>query len=114
MERERAAILARFMRPFSPFVVAAALSCLPACAGASSARSTCPQTMPASTSIADPTFLEQYAVTYRFNQGHPGHFVLTPDASAVLFLRSGPRSFVNDLYVLDVASGEERVLLTAE
>ncbi|GAB4196101.1 MAG: S9 family peptidase [Sandaracinaceae bacterium] len=65
-------------------------------------------------SIADPAFLEQYAVTYRFNQGHPGHFVVTPDARAVLFLRSGPRSFVNDLYVLDVERGEERVLLTAE
>lgn len=99
--------------------VALALLTTPACGGASSSDRTC--TTPAGTtsmrdthSIADTAFLEQYAVTYRFNQGHPGHFVVTPDASAVLFLRSGPRSFVNDLYVLDVASGEERVLLTAE
>jgi dipeptidyl-peptidase-4 len=65
-------------------------------------------------SIADPSFLEQYAVTYRFHQGHPHSFRITPDADAVLFLRSGPRSFVNDLWMLDVATGQERVLLTAE
>lgn len=65
-------------------------------------------------SIADPSFLEQYTVTYRFNQGHPGAFRITPEGDAILFLRSGPRSFVNDLFVFDVASGQERVLLTAE
>jgi dipeptidyl-peptidase-4 len=64
-------------------------------------------------SIADPDFLEQYAVTYRFSQGHPGSFRITPEADAVLFLRAGARTFVNDLWVYDVASAEERVLLTA-
>jgi dipeptidyl-peptidase-4 len=65
-------------------------------------------------SVADPGFLEQYAVTYRFQQGHPGSFRISPESDAVLFLRSGARSFVNDLWSFDVASGEERVLLTAE
>lgn len=85
--------------------------------GCGAAQSTCPSTVMSTAavhSIADPNFLEQYAVTYRFNQGHPGRFVWTPDASSVLFLRSGARSFVNDLYVFDVAAGTERVLLTAE
>lgn len=69
---------------------------------------------PMPSSIADPTFLEQYAVTYRFNQGQPGRFAFTRDGGTVLFLRSPARTFVNDLWVHDVATGEERVLLTAE
>ena len=32
----------------------------------------------------------------------------------MLFLRSGPRSFVRDLYEFDVKTGQERVLATAE
>lgn len=48
--------------------------------------------------VADPDFLEQYAVTYRFQQGHPGSFRITPEGDAVLFLRSSARSFVNDLW----------------
>src|SRR5690242_17881428 len=65
-------------------------------------------------SVADPDFIEQYTVTYRFNQGHPGAFQFLPDSSGVLFLRSGPRSFVQDLFVFDVATATERPLLTAE
>jgi len=64
-------------------------------------------------SVADASFLEQFAATYRFQQGHPGGFRITPEGDAVLFSRSGPRSFVNDLWILDVATGQERVLLTA-
>ena len=63
---------------------------------------------------SDPNFLEQFAVTYRFAQGAPNGFRITPDDQTVLFLRSGPRTFVNDLYALDVATGQERVLLTAD
>lgn len=63
---------------------------------------------------SDPNFLEQYAVTYRFSQGSPNGFRITPDDATVLFLRSGARTFVNDLYALDVATGQERVLLTAD
>ena len=62
----------------------------------------------------DTTFLEQYAATYRFRLGQPTAVKLTPDGRAVLFLRSGPRSFVQDLYEFDVATRTERVVLTAE
>ncbi len=62
----------------------------------------------------DPTFLQQYAVTMRFQLGHPTHFRWTPDGETLLFLRSAPQSPVQDLYSFDPASGTERVLLTAE
>lgn len=63
---------------------------------------------------ADDDFLKRYAATNRFRLGRPSAIRPAPDGEAVLFLRSGPRSFVRDLYELDMATGEERVLLTAE
>lgn len=63
--------------------------------------------------VADPAFFEQYAATRRFSLGRPASITLTPDGDAVLFLRSGPRSFVQDLYEFDTATGQERILLTA-
>lgn len=65
-------------------------------------------------SVADSAFLEQYAATRRFSAGHPTSIKITPDGRAVLFLRSGPRSFVQDLYEFDTTTAQERVLLTAE
>ncbi|MDX2147672.1 MAG: prolyl oligopeptidase family serine peptidase [Planctomycetota bacterium] len=62
----------------------------------------------------DEQFLSQFAATNRFRMGRPQAIRLTPDGSKVLFLRSGPRTFVQDLYEFDVATGRERVLLTAE
>jgi dipeptidyl-peptidase-4 len=59
-------------------------------------------------------FLRQYAATLRFSLGRPRSVTVTPDGSAVLFLRSGPRSFVQDLYEFDATIGTERLLLTAE
>src|SRR5438552_15700873 len=59
-------------------------------------------------------FLRQYAETYRFSLGRPRSAQVTVDGSAVLFLRSQPRSFVQDLYEFDCQSGRERVLLTAD
>jgi len=59
-------------------------------------------------------FLRQYAETYRFSLGRPRSPQITSDGTAVLFLRSQPRSFVQDLYQFDCATGEEKVLLTAE
>ena len=65
--------------------------------------------------VAPPdSFLAQLAATSRFKRGRPTAIELTPDGRSVLFLRSGPRSFVQDLYQYDVAGGKERVLLTAE
>ena len=66
------------------------------------------------TALADPAFLEQYAATYRFRLGHPTDVKVLPDGAAVLYLRSGPRSFVRDLYRFDTATGAERVLLRAD
>ncbi|MCH7595320.1 MAG: DPP IV N-terminal domain-containing protein [Planctomycetes bacterium] len=62
----------------------------------------------------DTSFLEQYALTRRFSAGRPRTIKIVPDGSAVLFLRSGPRSRIHDLYEFDVSTGEERVLLTAD
>ncbi len=108
------------MRPFALLIAFALLSLpLTACEGESEEA---PETEEAPVTPAaptppedesDPDFLEQFTVTYRFGHGAPGGFRITPDESAVLFMRSGPRTFVNDLYVLDVATGTERVLLTA-
>ncbi len=65
--------------------------------------------------IADEAFLNQWAATNRFRLGQPGGFRVLPDGSGVLFLRAGgPRSFVQDLWKFDAATGEERVVLTAE
>ncbi|HWB11961.1 MAG TPA: DPP IV N-terminal domain-containing protein [Pirellulales bacterium] len=58
-------------------------------------------------------FLRQYAETYRFSLGRPRSAQILPGGSAVLFLRSQPRSFVHDLYEFDCRTGRERVLLTA-
>ena len=65
-------------------------------------------------SVADDSFFEAYAATRRFSLGTPRSVKITPDGSAVLFLRSGPRSFVQDLYEFDTKTGQERRLLTAE
>jgi dipeptidyl-peptidase 4 len=65
----------------------------------------------------DPQFIEQYAATLRFTLGTPQSFQFVPDGRAVLFLRSGPRSFVRDLYELDLddlGAGRERLLARAE
>ncbi|MGH7178269.1 MAG: DPP IV N-terminal domain-containing protein, partial [Tepidisphaeraceae bacterium] len=61
-----------------------------------------------------PEFLEQYAATYRFNLGKPATIKLSPDGKTVLFLRSGPRTFVHTLYEYDVEKGEEKMVLTSE
>lgn len=104
-------------RALSP-LVALALSSLTACGSTevSATSTTTPETTepPVPASVADPSFIEAYTLTYRFNLGHPGTFRFTPDGTQLLFLRAQARSFVNDLYVLDLASGTERVLLTAD
>ncbi len=64
--------------------------------------------------IADPAFIAQWAETYRFSLGKPASIKVVPDGSAVLFLRSGPRSQVRDLYEFDVSAGRERIIRTAD
>jgi dipeptidyl-peptidase-4 len=67
----------------------------------------------AAASGPDPRFLDQYAETYRFTLGTPQSIRVLAGGKAVLFLRSGARSFVRDLYELDLATGRERVLASA-
>ena len=62
----------------------------------------------------DDGVLEQIASTLNFSLGAPAGIWVSPDGSEVLFRRSPPRSFVADLYAFDVATGQERRLLTAE
>lgn len=61
-----------------------------------------------------PGFIEQYTETGGFSYGRPRSAVATQDGRTVLFLRSGPRSRINDLWAHDVRSGEERLLFTAQ
>ena len=62
----------------------------------------------------DDSFLNQYASTYHFSLGQPTAFQISDKGDAVLYLRSGPRSFVRDLYEFDVATGNERLLTSAD
>ncbi|MFO0724096.1 MAG: DPP IV N-terminal domain-containing protein [Myxococcota bacterium] len=58
-------------------------------------------------------FLHQFAATYRFRLGRPSAFTWAGDTK-IYFLRSGPRSFVRDLYLFDLESGQESVALSSE
>ncbi len=59
-------------------------------------------------------FLKQYAKTRRFSAGQPTKIRVLPDSSAVLFLRSGARSFDQKLYEFDVRTGQEHLLLSSK
>lgn len=63
--------------------------------------------------LVDLDYLEQLSSTRNLSHGRPKAVTPLPDGSGVLFLRSGPRSVVQDLYVFDCATATERVLLTA-
>ena len=59
----------------------------------------------------DDSFIEQQTATLNFKLGMPGAVWVAPDGGAVLFTRSGARSFASDLYAFDLATGKvERVL----
>jgi dipeptidyl-peptidase-4 len=64
-------------------------------------------------SLKHPEFLEEFAATRRFSNGRPTGVHITQAGDAVLFLRSGARSFKRDLYEFSVDTGAERVLATA-
>ena len=59
-------------------------------------------------------FLTRYAATYHFTLGQPTAFQISDAGDVVLFLRSGPRSFVRDLFEFTVATGQERLLAAAD
>ncbi len=101
-------------------VHASAASLLLAAAASCHAQpaSTTPSTSTAATSSqpGEPaeSFLRQWALTRGFSLGRPRNITVTPSGDAILFLRSEPRSVVHNLYSYDVATGKERVLLTAD
>src|ERR1700732_5000753 len=103
--------------PWALIACAAAFLLLP---GASRPQApAAPANAPAATGVyappagSDPQFLEQYTATLRFTLGTPQAIQVVPGGRAVLFLRSGPRSFVRDLYELDPQTGDERLLASA-
>jgi dipeptidyl-peptidase 4 len=59
-------------------------------------------------------FLSQYASTYHFSLGQPTAFQIADEGDVVLYLRSGPRSFIRNLYEFEVATGKERLLAAAD
>ena len=61
----------------------------------------------------DGSFIEQQTATLNFKLGTPGSVWVSPDGAAVLFTRSGPRSFASDLYAFDLATGKVDRLLGA-
>src|SRR5581483_7284881 len=69
---------------------------------------------PATPQAPDASYLRLHAQTRGFLLGRPQRPMPTPDGSAVLFLRSGPRSAKLSLFEFDVASGKTRELLTPE
>ena len=57
------------------------------------------------------SFPRQYARTQRFTLGEPRNIAVSPDGERVIFLRSAAGDDpVNALWVLDVATGEERLV----
>jgi dipeptidyl-peptidase 4 len=60
----------------------------------------------------DPGFLRAFAETRGFLLGRPTRIKVTPDGSAVLFLRSPGREPTLALYEYDVATGQTRELIT--
>lgn len=90
--------------PKSPQRIVIAMMIVGAAAGASTG---------AASEIPDRDFLATYAETFRLSLGHPTAITPSDDGKRVFFLRSPARSQVRDLFVFDIASGEERKLADA-
>jgi dipeptidyl-peptidase-4 len=66
------------------------------------------------TTTPDDAFLKDFAETRRYTAGRPVGVKVTPDGSAAIYLRSGPKDAQQVLYSLDLATSKETVLLTPE
>ena len=62
----------------------------------------------------DIAFLDDWSETLGFRLGAPRSISFVPGEDAIIYLRSGARSTVQSLYELDLSTGDERELLTAE
>lgn len=67
-----------------------------------------------STPPATDSFLQEFAETRRYLAGRPVGAKVTPDGSAVLFLRSQPKDARQMLFEFDVKRGQTKELLTPE
>ena len=64
-----------------------------------------------SVSAVTESFPRQYARTQRFTLGEPRNIAVSPDGARVVFLRSGAGDDpVNSLWVMETATGEERLV----
>lgn len=61
----------------------------------------------------DTRFLRDYSETWGYSAGQPTGIQLTPKGDALLFLRSGPRDVIRNLYEMNTATGEVRGLIRA-
>lgn len=102
----------RHLRAAAAVLTISGSALLGACA--SEPRASAPSASSAGAHGAMAGYLEQHAATRGFTLGRPAATAMTPTGDKVYFLRSGPRSFVRDLYEWDAATGQERVLLTAD
>src|ERR1051325_401044 len=57
-------------------------------------------------------YFRDLAETRNFTLGRPTSAKITPDGKSVIFLRSGPRDPTLRLYEFDLATSQERELLT--
>lgn len=71
-------------------------------------------TIAAATTISDAAFLREYAETRRYLAGRPVSVKVTPDGKSALFLRSKAKDAQQMLFELDLASGQEKELLTPD
>lgn len=58
----------------------------------------------------DTTFIRDYAETRGFSSGRPLRVQITPDGDAILFLRSGPRDVIRNLYEMNAETGQVQCL----
>lgn len=80
---------------------------LPALAGCAGPKPTEPAGI-------DTQFLRDFAETRGYSCGQPTGFALTPNGDAMLFLRSGPRDVVRNLFEISTADGLMKIRATAD
>ncbi len=66
------------------------------------------------TAMPNADFLTEYAETRKYLAGRPEAAVVTPDSSAVLFLRSAPKDVRLTLFEFSVATGQTKEVLTPD
>src|SRR5262245_53037512 len=64
------------------------------------------------TLAAEPSCFADLAATRNYTNGIPVKATPTPDSGAVLYLRSGPRDRIQHLFEFDIATKQERELVT--